>query len=111
MKNYQQGEIVLLPIPFTDLSSSKQRPCLIISNKDINNDEDIIVLAVTSQKTLKNTVKITLNELISGALPKTSFIKTNKIFSLHKSLVRKSICIIKPEVLKEALKKLCQHVE
>lgn len=32
----KQGEIVLIPIPFTDLTSSKKRPVLIISNDDYN---------------------------------------------------------------------------
>ena len=28
----EQGEIVLIPIPFTDLSSQKRRPVIIVSN-------------------------------------------------------------------------------
>ncbi len=32
---YNQGDIVLIPIPFTDLSNSKRRPVVIISNEII----------------------------------------------------------------------------
>jgi len=28
----EQGDIVLIPIPFTDLSSQKRRPVIVISN-------------------------------------------------------------------------------
>ena len=31
-----QGDIVLIPIPFTDLSSQKRRPVIVISNDDYN---------------------------------------------------------------------------
>lgn len=30
----KQGEIVLIPVPFTDLSSSKRRSEIVISNDD-----------------------------------------------------------------------------
>ena len=31
---YKQGEILLIPIPFSDLSSNKKRPVLVISNDE-----------------------------------------------------------------------------
>jgi len=46
---YKQGDILLIPIPFSDLSSNKKRPVLVLSNNDYNNKtEDIIVAAITS---------------------------------------------------------------
>jgi len=46
---YKQGDVVLIPIPFTDLSSTKKRPVLILSSDDYNqNTNDLIVAAITS---------------------------------------------------------------
>lgn len=41
----KQGEIVLIPVPFTDLSSTKRRPVIIISNDDYHQTTvDMVVL-------------------------------------------------------------------
>ena len=45
----EQGEIVLIPIPFTDLSSQKRRPVIVISNSAYHlKTRDMVVVAMTS---------------------------------------------------------------
>ena len=52
---FKQGGILLIPIPFSDLTSSKKRPVLVLSNNDYNTKTgDIIVAAVTSNITSKD---------------------------------------------------------
>jgi mRNA-degrading endonuclease toxin of MazEF toxin-antitoxin module len=49
----KHGDIVLIPIPFTDLSSQKQRPVVVISNDNYNyTTPDFVVVAMTSNPTL-----------------------------------------------------------
>lgn len=44
-----QGDIVLIPIPFTDLSSRKRRPVIVISNDSYHTaTTDMVVVAMTS---------------------------------------------------------------
>ncbi|MCG1012537.1 type II toxin-antitoxin system PemK/MazF family toxin [Tepidanaerobacter sp. GT38] len=51
---YRQGDILLIPIPYSDLTSNKKRPVLVLSNDDYNTKtEDIIVAAITSNITSK----------------------------------------------------------
>jgi mRNA interferase MazF len=46
---FSQRDIVLIPIPYTDLKSYKKRPVIIVSGDEYNNIfEDVIVVAVTS---------------------------------------------------------------
>ena len=45
---YKRGDVVLVPFPFTDLSSSKRRPALVISPDALNDQmEDVVVAALT----------------------------------------------------------------
>lgn len=67
---YKQGDIVLVPVPFSDLKNQKQRPVLIISNDKYNEwTEDIVVLAITSKiKDLAHSVVIESKDLAEANL-------------------------------------------
>jgi len=91
-----QRYIVFAPFPFTDLTTTKQRPILVVSNDAINKGKrslDFIGLAVTS-KIHKGpyAVQIDLNDLKTGSLPKQSEIHCDKICTIEKKLVSKKLC-------------------
>jgi mRNA interferase MazF len=47
---FEFGDIVLVPFPFTDQTTSKRRPAVIVSSRPYNSARpDIVVMAVTSQ--------------------------------------------------------------
>jgi mRNA interferase MazF len=89
---YKQRDIILIPIPFTDLSSKKKRPVIIVSNDDYNqNNFDIVVVALTSNLNFKNKycIGIDSNNLESGKLPQISQIRCDKIYSLSTTIIAK----------------------
>lgn len=46
---HKQRDILLIPIPFSDLTSSKKRPVVVISNDTYNSKtQDLVVAAITS---------------------------------------------------------------
>ena len=50
MTAYSFGDIVLVPFPFTDQSTAKKRPAVVVSSDAYNQKRpDIIIMAVTSQ--------------------------------------------------------------
>jgi len=86
---FEQGEIVLIPIPFTDLSSQKRRPVVIISNDTYNRaTQDIVVVAMTSNpEEADYSFTITSADLEKGTLNRPGKIRTDKIYTLSKSIV------------------------
>lgn len=105
----QVAEIVLIPFPFTDLTAQKKRPILVISEVDENND--FIALAITSKQKENNVVHLTNQQLITGSLPKESWIRTDKVFTFNTSLVLFSLAIANSETLEQALQQLCSRVK
>ena len=54
----KQGEIVLIPVPFTDLSSHKRRPVIVISNDDYHQSTtDMVVVAMLGDLTTQRPAK------------------------------------------------------
>ena len=72
---YKRGEIALVPVPFSNLSLTKIRPVLVVSNTAHNfASPDMIVVAITSNL-LQNGIIIEASDLIVGVLPKKSIIR------------------------------------
>lgn len=110
----RQRDIVLIPIPFTDLTSQKKRPAVIISSDTYNeSNEDIVVVALTSNIEPREFSVILNNEdLENGVLKVTSMIRVDKIYTLNNSIVIKTFGRVKPNILtkiKDAFSKLTEE--
>ena len=79
-----QGEIVLVPIPFTDLTSARRRPVVVISNDDYNRStDDMIVVAMTSNLTATpHSFVLTSLDLAEGMLNHPGRVRADKIYTL-----------------------------
>ncbi len=82
---YQKSEIVLLPYPFTDLSSSKKRPVLLLTKPNFQGD--FLAVQITSQSGYDLSMILEQDDLVMGDLPKTSFIRYDKLVTLNKLLI------------------------
>jgi mRNA interferase MazF len=98
----KQGEIVLIPIPFTDLSSQKRRPVIVISNDAYNGKAvDMVVVAMTSNPAAVDySSGITSADLEQGSLKRPSRVRVDKLYALAQALATKTFGRVKPEVMK-----------
>lgn len=87
------GDVALLPFPYTDLSSRKQRPALVLTSASYNRRHaDVLVAYVTSQRQRSEwAVPVDNADLSEGRFPKTSWVRADKLATLEQRLVRRVV--------------------
>jgi mRNA interferase MazF len=96
-----QGAIVLIPVPFTDLSSTKRRPVIVISSTTYNQTtSDMIVVAMTSNPAqTPYSFTITNQDLIEGSLNRPGQVRTDKIYTLSQHIAVRVFGKVKTETI------------
>lgn len=107
-----QREVVLVPVPFSDLSSIKRRPVLVLSRNSYNGgNEDFLAAAITSNIAQKPySVLLEANNMEDGALHLTSEIRCDKLYSLNRKIVVKKFGKVKRQLFKQAVQQLANLV-
>ena len=96
-KVLNRGDIVLVPFPFTDLTSTKVRPAVVISSDSINRKSgDIIVAFISSVappqiETADFLITNSESDFKSTGLKTDSVFKMAKIATLSRSLMLRKI--------------------
>jgi mRNA interferase MazF len=88
----EQGDILLVSIPFTDLSSNKRRPVIVVSRNDYHRaTADMVVVAMTSNPTrAAYSFMITDADLTTGKLNRPGYIRVDKIYTLAQAIAIKT---------------------
>lgn len=107
---YNFGDILLVPFPFTDQTSTKKRPTVVISSDEYNSQKpDLIVMAITSQfNASAGFGEMIIADWKSAGLLKPSVIKP-VITTIEKSLVIRKLGKL-PESDRNNLKEVIQLI-
>ena len=97
-----KGDIVLITFPFTDLSGSKLRPAIILAETKL----DFTVCFITTQIQWLEDSDVYLVPNLTNGLKGISLIRTSKIATLDKSLVKGFLGKLNPIELSELNNKL-----
>ena len=97
----EQGDIVLVPVPFSDLSTKKRRPVIVISNNAYNrHNADVIVVAMTSNPSITSfSFRLTAPDLIEGSLNRPGTVRVDKIYTLARFIIVRKFGRVSPEVV------------
>lgn len=79
-----KGEIILIRFPFTNLSGNKLGPPVVL----IVTDEDVTVAFITTQLKWKEPTDVFLEPNVYNGLELPSLIRTNKLATLDKTLIK-----------------------
>lgn len=92
MNDIQQWDIVVLPFPFTDKNSTKNRPALVVSSNQTIKDYDLIwVCMITSAKNEEWVGDVRVDDLEYAKLPAVSYIRPVKIACIEQNHIRKKL--------------------
>jgi mRNA interferase MazF len=98
----KKGDLLLVPFPFTDLTSTKQRPALVL----ISTDYDVTLSFITTKMYWQEDWDIILEPSKNNGLKKTSLLRLAKITTLEKKLITGKLGSISTQKLDEVNEKL-----
>ena len=107
---YKIFDVVVVPFPFTDQTTEKRRPALVLSDFDQFNDktENCVLAMITSEKNSEWPLDIPIRSLTKAGLPAPSKVRM-KLFTLDSRLIIKKIgglSLKDQQAVKENLRKL-----
>ena len=102
---FSPGDLVLIPFPYSDLLREKKRPVLVLTEPDPRGD--FVGLAITSVAPQEGSMELEDSHLSEGALPKRSWVRLTKIYTLDRHLVVKKFGRLSDSVLRRVVASLC----
>lgn len=90
MTAYKPGDILLVPFPFTDQTTAKQRPAVVLSSEPYNRNHPDIILAPITSRIARVVNEVVIVEWQSAGLLKASAVKPI-LASFEISLVRRRL--------------------
>ncbi len=111
--SFEQGDVVVASILFSEQIGIKRRPALVISNSRFNKySEDIVLLKISSKgpKT-EYDVLLSQSDFEEGKLKVESKIMVDNPVTAYKRLIESKIGRISPQKLKEVKQKIKELFE
>lgn len=85
MGKFVKGDVVVVPFPFSDLSSSKKRPALVVASLL---GDDVILCQITSKATSDGySIPLAGTDFKTGSLQQDSNIRPNRLFTADSNII------------------------
>lgn len=108
---FAKGDIVIIPVPFTDNRRYKLRPAVVISSDTVHQTGDVMIVQITSKLKQDNLSISITNDDVTENLPVKSYIRVHKIFVLEQRLIKGKVSSLKINKYKELTKRIKQIID
>ena len=100
METLVRGDVVVLLFPFSDLSSSRKRPAVVVATLT---GDDLILAQITtaSARSDEYAVPLETENFQTGKLTVSSLVRPNKLFTADVSIISSKIGTLKENKIKE----------
>ena len=107
-----KGKVILVPFPFDDLSATKVRPALCLTNP-VGKYNHIILALITSQiptNLLETDIVLdtTHPDFTASGLRKPSTIRLDHLMTIRKSLIQRELGTLSSDTQDKIAEKLCK---
>ena len=108
MGKFVKGDVVVAPFPFSDLTTAKRRPALVVASLT---GDDVILCQITSKSVADSyAIPIMNSDFTSGGLPQDSNIRPNRLFTADANIILYRAGVLTSEKVQEVVTKIIQIV-
>lgn len=108
--NYEPGDLVVVPFPFTDTETTKRRPALVISSAEFQQANGcLVLLMITSAKHSRWAGDVKLRDWKDAGLPQSSLARL-KLFTLDVRFVLRKLGVLSADDRKTVKESLQRHL-
>jgi mRNA interferase MazF len=106
MAKFVKGDVVVVPFPFSDLTTAKRRPTLVLATLE---GDDLILCQITS-KTIKDSYAVPIEDehFKDGSLKQSSNVRPNRLFTADNQIVLYKVGQLNIQKLNEVTEKVIQ---
>lgn len=105
----KRGDIIQVPFPFSDLSATKKRPVLALTDADAYGD--FLAVGITSRSLHPDSIPITATDIASGGLPVESSVRIDRVIALNHRLTLKTYVQATQVFVAQILEAVCERVK
>lgn len=108
--NFSKGDIIVVPVPFTDNKGYKLRPAVVVSNDEVHQTGDVMIVQITSKLKQDNLSIPITNKDVTVSLPVKSYIRVHKIFILEQKLIKGKVSSLKNAAYQDLIQRMIQII-
>ncbi len=109
MGKFVKGDVIVAPFPYSNLTTSKKRPALVIAPLEGN---DVISCQITSKAKGDNyAIPLVNADFKSGSLHQDSFIRPNRLFTADSRIILYRTGAVNRPKMEEVTAKIIEIIE